>query len=341
MKKLTKITVFFIALGFSFILGNNSTVHAQYFEDCNVPTLNTISDFDNISAGYVQKVSAPRFDKTGITSYFKFTLNADSWVKFSGSYSLNNHEGGQTHINIYSDASLTNKKGEYGWGYFEYAKEFTSFLNKGTYYAVINTKHANFGEDFVANVNVMAGAIPVSKFLNFNIKASSKKTSATVSLTDTLGSYTRCVQYRKGSVSSSYVNSNQYWKYHITSGFYGGPDDATLLTVKNNKYSFKATKNGSYTVMLEDINGSRYSKVVKVNQIDNVKPTVTGVKNKKTYKKAVKIKFYDKGSGIKSAKLNGKTIKSGKKVSKAGTYKLVVTDKAGNKTSIKFYIKKK
>lgn len=340
MKKLTKLAVFFIVLGFSFILGNNSTVHAQYFEDCNVPTLNRISDFNNISAGYVQKVSTPSSDKTGVTSYFKFTLNADSWVKFSGSYSFNNHDGGQTHINIFSDASLSNKKGEYGWGYWEYTNEFTGFLTKGTYYASINTKHANYQDDFNANVNVIAGAIPVSRIFNFSIKASSKQTSATVNMTDTLGSYIRCVQYRKGSVSSSYVNSNQYWKYHITGEYYGGSDDATLLTVKNNKYSFKATKNGSYTVLIEDINGNRYSKVVKVKQIDDVKPTVTGVKNKKTYKKAVKIKFYDKGSGIKSAKLNGKTIKSGKKVSKAGTYKLVVTDKAGNKTSIRFYIKK-
>lgn len=48
----------------------------------------------------------------------------------------------------------------------------------------------------------------------------------------------------------------------------------------------------------------------------------------------------DKGSGVKSAKLNGKTITSGKKVSKKGTYTLKVTDKANNTKTVKFKIKK-
>ena len=72
---------------------------------------------------------------------------------------------------------------------------------------------------------------------------------------------------------------------------------------------------------------------------DNTKPTVSGVKNGKTYKKAVTVKFSDK-YGIKSAKLNGKAIKSGKKVSKKGSYTLKVADKAGNVTTVKFKIKK-
>ena len=52
------------------------------------------------------------------------------------------------------------------------------------------------------------------------------------------------------------------------------------------------------------------------------------------------IKFSDK-YGIKSATLNGKKISSGKVVSKNGSYKLVVTDKAGNKSIIKFKITSK
>lgn len=79
-------------------------------------------------------------------------------------------------------------------------------------------------------------------------------------------------------------------------------------------------------------------KILKSN--DKTKPTIKGVKNKKTYKKAVKIRFFDK-SGIKKATLNGKKIKSGKKVKKSGKYKLVVIDNAGNKRVIKFKIKRK
>lgn len=74
---------------------------------------------------------------------------------------------------------------------------------------------------------------------------------------------------------------------------------------------------------------------------DKTKPTVKGVKNKKIYKKAVTIKFSDKQSGIKKATLNGKKIKTGKKVNKNGKYTLKVYDKAGNCTTVKFTIKLK
>lgn len=72
---------------------------------------------------------------------------------------------------------------------------------------------------------------------------------------------------------------------------------------------------------------------------DMTKPTITGVKNGKTYKKAVTIKFSDK-SGIRKATLNGKKIKSGTKVKKNGSYTLIVTDKAGNSRIVRFKIRK-
>ncbi|MCM1258725.1 MAG: hypothetical protein NC307_12835 [Roseburia sp.] len=71
--------------------------------------------------------------------------------------------------------------------------------------------------------------------------------------------------------------------------------------------------------------------------IDTTKPK-TNMKNK-TYKKGVKITFSDKIAGIKSATLNGEKIKSGKKVNKAGSYKLVLTDKAGNTKKVNFKVK--
>ncbi len=61
--------------------------------------------------------------------------------------------------------------------------------------------------------------------------------------------------------------------------------------------------------------------------IDNTKPSVTGVKNGKTYK-----------NGIASAKLNGKKISSGIKVSKNKSYTLKVIDNAGNVNTVKFKI---
>lgn len=71
---------------------------------------------------------------------------------------------------------------------------------------------------------------------------------------------------------------------------------------------------------------------------DTAKP-YANVKMSSVLKKGKKLLFGDKTSGVKKATLNGKRVKSGKKVSKAGTYKLVVTDKAGNKATFKFKVK--
>jgi hypothetical protein len=93
---------------------------------------------------------------------------------------------------------------------------------------------------------------------------------------------------------------------------------------------------GNHKVTVKTANAEKTFTV----KVDSTKPTVAGVKNGKTYSKAVTIKFSDETSGIKKATLNGKTIETGKKVTKAGSYTLKVTDKAGNTKTIKFKIKK-
>ena len=95
-------------------------------------------------------------------------------------------------------------------------------------------------------------------------------------------------------------------------------------------------KEGECKVTVYDFAGNK--KVVSFTY-DKTKPTVKGVANNKVYKKACTITFSDK-NGVKSAKLNGKTIKNKKKVSKNGSYTLKVTDKAGNTNTVKFKIKK-
>lgn len=102
------------------------------------------------------------------------------------------------------------------------------------------------------------------------------------------------------------------------------------------KMTFSAAEDGQYKVVAKTANSTIKQTFIK----DTKAPTIKGVKNKKTYKKAVTIKFSDATSGIKSATLNGKKIKSGKKVKKNGTYTLVITDKAGNSKTVKFTIKK-
>lgn len=70
--------------------------------------------------------------------------------------------------------------------------------------------------------------------------------------------------------------------------------------------------------------------------IDTIAPK-TNIKKNECYKKGKKVQFSD-NCGVKWAKLDGKKIKSGTKIKKAGKHILVVMDKAGNKISIPFSI---
>lgn len=97
---------------------------------------------------------------------------------------------------------------------------------------------------------------------------------------------------------------------------------------------YTAITDGVYKVKVKLLAGS--AKTVKFT-IDRTKPK-TNIKAK-TYSGKVKITFRDKTSGIKKATLNGKRIKSGKVVSKAGNYVLKISDKAGNVRTVKFTVK--
>ena len=106
--------------------------------------------------------------------------------------------------------------------------------------------------------------------------------------------------------------------------------------IENGDKIASVTSEGKHTLMVYDF--SMNKKTISFTY-DKTKPVVKGVANGKSYKKSATIKFSDK-YGVKSAKLNGKTIKSGKKVTKKGSYTLKVTDKAGNVRTVKFKIKK-
>ena len=104
--------------------------------------------------------------------------------------------------------------------------------------------------------------------------------------------------------------------------------------ISGKKISLK--EDGKYTVEVKTANSEKTVSFTK----DSKKPVVTGVENGKTYKGAVVISFSDELSGLKSAKLGKKKVKSGVKVTKPGKYTLKLTDKAGNKTTVKFTIEK-
>ena len=95
-----------------------------------------------------------------------------------------------------------------------------------------------------------------------------------------------------------------------------------------------------YSIRVKDNNREYVLKRIKISNIDKTLPSVSGVKNNSTYTKEITIKFWDKGgSGIKSATIDGKKIKSGIKYSKKGSHTLKLVDNAGNIRTINFVIK--
>ncbi|MCM1561820.1 MAG: hypothetical protein NC123_20155 [Butyrivibrio sp.] len=113
------------------------------------------------------------------------------------------------------------------------------------------------------------------------------------------------------------------------------------LIRKNSIYHDKYTRNFSFTyacgvggcvIMVE------YDDMCNGSAVPDTAAPKTNIKNGKTYKSGKKIIFSDEGSGMKSAKLDGKKIKNGHVVRKKGKHKLVLTDKAGNKRIVKFTI---
>lgn len=132
-------------------------------------------------------------------------------------------------------------------------------------------------------------------------------------------------------------------------GLYGsvkitGKDDVSLKSLVLDGFSqdrdtVYVTGRGKHTVTAIDYNNNSTT----VNfRIDGQKPKIRGAKNGKTYRRPVTLKFSD-NMGIRDVIVNGKKIKSKKKVTlkKTGTYTVSVVDKNFNHRSISFRIKTK
>jgi uncharacterized protein YjdB/Leucine-rich repeat (LRR) protein len=102
---------------------------------------------------------------------------------------------------------------------------------------------------------------------------------------------------------------------------------------KLNAPSHTFTQNGSFDFVATDSAGKVTTKTVTINNIDMTAPVVTGVTNNATYYTSKTITFNEG-----TAKLNGATFASGSPVSSAQNYTLIVTDTAGNVTTINFTI---
>lgn len=291
------------------------------------------SDIPNL---FVQELTLPERGES--SAYFKFELEEESWVYFSGKYSMNNHDGMGTKIRICSDSAYSNEKVAYGWGYGNYDRKEALILPAGTYYGFVQNKHENY-DYYKGNVNVTAFAIPTEKIITVEQSLSKNKNKISLVVYSAFGANTQKLQYRPGKIGADSIGNDRYWNNYSWSDTSGDKKAILLELNDENEYRFEVKNNGFYTFNIIDNNKISLVKTIEVKGIDTVKPVIKGVKNKASYNKAVVVKFSDKGTGIKSAKLNGKTIKSGIKVKVKGNYKLEVKDKAGNTATVSFTIK--
>lgn len=309
---------------------------AVSFAPATVATIDNLDEYDTKAPlSWSCDLVSPE-DGQPVSAYASFTLEKDSIVKMSVKYTdTADLAYTSPDVFVYSNSAMTSKKMEFGQ--YDDGETRTAYLPAGTYYIqAIDEKL--MGWDHGVKVDTSICAMPVEKALSASTKVNSTKTKATITVNQAFGADLKNIQYVYGSYDAKDNENSDIWKTPILGDIYYDGYIATELTNGN---TFTVKKNGTYTIRVITNDETTYSIKYKVKGIDTTAPTVTGVKNKKTYKKAVTIKFSDKGgSGIKKATLNGKKISSGKKVSKKGSYTLKVTDKAGNAKTIKFTIKK-
>ena len=125
------------------------------------------------------------------------------------------------------------------------------------------------------------------------------------------------------------ISNNGYYKKDVKITFNEGTATLNGKAIANGTVVKAA---GVYTLIVTDTAGNKTT--VKFT-IDKTAPKITGVTNNGSYNKDVKVLFNEG-----KASLNGKTFKSGTFIKAAGKYTLIVTDTAGNKTSVKFTIDK-
>ncbi|WP_043931157.1 Ig-like domain-containing protein [Bacillus sp. EB01] len=231
-------------------------------------------------------------------------ITSGTTVKADGSYTLvvTDKAGNKTTIEFSVDKTFPVVTGVENNGY--YNKEVTPVFNEGT--ATLN------GAAFTSGTKVTAAGI------------------YTLVVTDKAGNATT-VKFTidKTAPKITGVTNNAYYNKDVKITFEEGR--ATL-----NGVAFKSgsvVKNpGVYTLVVTDLAGNKTT--VKFT-IDKTAPKVTGVTNNAFYNKDVKVSFNEG-----KATLNGVAFTSGTVVKTAKVYTLVVTDAAGNKTTVKFTIDK-
>lgn len=341
MKKLVALMIA-VAMTISFVAVEGTTVQAADVETATVTVLDKMTDFDKKAfVSFKKDFADPDGKLQYATASFEIKeagiVRAKATIEDNGSGTLGRMG---CDLDFYYDAACNNPIKDLDVDYS--GGDDYAILDAGTYYVRFKA-FSKYDSRYNYSQSVTIATVPGSKMVEI-VQTVNNYKDITVTVNPTgIGSALTNLQCRAGSYAPDVVEDQSIWRICLfySSDLWVGKTDHTIIYGGGN--TFTIPKNGTYTVRYEatdGVNHYKYSTVITANGIDTTAPTVKGVKNKKKYKKAVTIKFSDKQSGIKKATLNGKKIKSGKKVKKKGSYTLNVWDKAGNKKTVKFTIKK-
>lgn len=351
MKKfISAITALAVALGTLAV--PQVSAKAEEFTTLNVVTIDSVSEYDE---KLEWNIMPHDLTDNAQFNYYKFTIPEDSIVRFDvrddmldANGEVDRYSGMTGAFSIYSGKSLTGEVLRYSasvnyMGIHDGYESAMFTMKKGTYYVKENVKLVS--EEYPAHQEpqIAITVIPKSKAMTFDYTVKNRK-SVTMKFKSNLESWTQFGFWGKWSANDKVplfpdINSfNHTDPIDISKPFTFDVSDSgnyndTLVFRTNYRYQGHTWEDWEYQNSSVVQPGATF-----IFQIDKYAPTVKGVSNGKTYKSA-KITFKD-ASGIKSATLNGKSVKSGVKVTKAGSYKLVVKDKHGNTRTVKFKIKK-
>ncbi|WP_043931153.1 Ig-like domain-containing protein [Bacillus sp. EB01] len=276
--------------------GNKTTV--RFTIDKTAPVVSGV-----INNAYYNKEVTPVFNE-GTATLNGATFASGQTVKEEGSYTLvvTDKAGNKTTVQFIIDKTAPVISGVATDGI--YNEEVTPTFNEGT--ATLN------GSAFTSGTTIKMDG------------------SYTLVVTDKAGNKTtiKFTVDKTPPVVEGVVNDSLFNKA-VTVTFTEG-------TAELNGESFNSgtliEKDGNYTLVVTDTAGN----ITTIKFIiDTTGPIVTGVTDNTLYNKDV-TPVFNEGT----ATLNGAAFTSGTKVTAAGTYSLVVTDKAGNATTVKFTIDK-
>lgn len=314
MKKIISSILSVILLFSILVIMNSENVYASDVKNADVLVLDSLSEVEE------KAIISCEAELNNSSELFKVHIDKDSIVRFD--YTAIS-DGNYWNFALYSNQALTSEiKSKSCYATSAYSGD-TSYvrLREGDYYVQLSSEYS-------VSSRISITAVPVENV--FDIKVSKNKISLVNNYTDISHVYLMPGKLNENSSDYPYPEKSQEIKDSKKTVEKSGYYTVAYVMVNNNVSS---------GMSIDYYRPTKFNSVFITKLVDIDKPIISGVKNGGTYSKAT-IKFSDKHSGIKSAKLDGKTVKSGLKVTKKGTHKLVVTDKSGNTKTVRFKIKK-